>query len=120
MVASFTKAAALAALLCPLVASLGVPASNGLKPRLSREIYDLPNHQKRDGYPTGCTNGPSSRSCWKGDFNIDTDMDEHWPDTGKVVKVRIHAKLEVFDVDNHSTTLTSQMRPWRRMGSQGP
>lgn len=84
MVASFAKATVLAALLCPLVASLGVPASNGL---LSREILNLPNHEKRDGYPTGCTNGPSSRSCWNGDFNIDTDMDEHWPDTGKVRKV---------------------------------
>ncbi|KAH7406828.1 multicopper oxidase-domain-containing protein [Phaeosphaeria sp. MPI-PUGE-AT-0046c] len=99
MVASFAKTVALAALLSPLVASLGVPSSNGLKPRLSRGIYDLPNRQRRDGYPTGCTNGPSSRSCWSGDFNIDTDMDEHWPDTGKVVKYHLDITNETMAPD---------------------
>ena len=42
---------------------------------------------KRDGYPTGCNHGPSERSCWKGDYNVDTDMDLEWPTTGVVRKV---------------------------------
>jgi hypothetical protein len=66
MVFRIARAAALLALLCPLATPLGIPSTGG-----------------------GCTHGPTSRGCWNGDFNIDTDMDEHWPDTGKVVKVRL-------------------------------
>jgi hypothetical protein len=93
MVFSVAKAAALAALLCPLVTPLGVPSSlsssDFLRPRVPWKDTGLWDHNKRDGYPTGdaCNHGPSSRGCWHGDFDIDTDMDEHWPDTGKTVKV---------------------------------
>jgi hypothetical protein len=43
----------------------------------------------RSGYPTACNNGPQSRDCWYDDFNIDTDMDLEWPDTGKTVKYHL-------------------------------
>lgn len=44
---------------------------------------------KRDGatYPKGCNHGPAARSCWKGQYNVDTDMDLEWPTTGVVRKV---------------------------------
>jgi hypothetical protein len=90
MVSTIAKAAALVALLCPLVTPLGVPSSEMLRPSVPWKESGLWSHQKRqDSYPTGggCSNGPTSRGCWNGDFNIDTDMDEQWPDTGKVVKV---------------------------------
>ncbi|CZT19399.1 related to laccase precursor [Ramularia collo-cygni] len=32
-----------------------------------------------------CTNGPTSRGCWDSRFSIDTDFDEDWPSTGRVV-----------------------------------
>jgi hypothetical protein len=44
---------------------------------------------ERRNYDT-CSNGPASRACWQGDFNIDTDMDLEWPDTGKTVTVRLN------------------------------
>jgi hypothetical protein len=92
MIFGIAKAAALVALLCPLATPLGIPSPGTLRPRVPWEGTGLTDYQKRQGgYPTGggCTHGPSSRGCWKDDFNIDTDMDEHWPNTGKVVKVRV-------------------------------
>ncbi|KAI5366534.1 putative multicopper oxidase, type 1, carbohydrate binding module family 20, cupredoxin [Septoria linicola] len=32
-----------------------------------------------------CTNGPDSRGCWNGGFDIDTDFDQDWPVTGRTV-----------------------------------
>jgi hypothetical protein len=43
---------------------------------------------ERDGYSTGCNHGPAARSCWKGDYNVDTDMDLEWPTTGVLRKVK--------------------------------
>ena len=43
--------------------------------------------RRDDGYPTGCNHGPAARSCWKGNYNVDTDMDLEWPTTGVVRKV---------------------------------
>jgi hypothetical protein len=43
--------------------------------------------KRDDGYPTGCNHGPAARSCWKDNYNIDTDMDLEWPTTGVVRKV---------------------------------
>lgn len=88
---STTRVATLLGLLLPSVAAFAVPAQT-LTPRVPWEEHGLfEGHQKRgqDGYDTGCNHGPSSRGCWTGDFNIDTDMDLHWPDTGKTVKVSI-------------------------------
>jgi hypothetical protein len=91
MVFSIVKVATLAALLCPLVTPLGLPSSSPayLTPRVPWKESGLWDHKKRDGYPTGdaCNHGPSSRGCWHGDYNIDTDMDDRWPETGKTVKV---------------------------------
>lgn len=43
--------------------------------------------RRDDGYPTGCNHGPAARSCWKDNYNVDTDMDLEWPTTGVVRKV---------------------------------
>ena len=37
----------------------------------------------------GCQNGPQSRNCWYGDFDINTDYENKWPNTGNVREVRI-------------------------------
>ena len=37
---------------------------------------------------SSCTNQPSSRQCWYGDFDVLTDVDETWPSTGKTIYVR--------------------------------
>lgn len=36
----------------------------------------------------GCTNQASSRQCWGGGFDVGTDVDWSWPDTGRTVDVR--------------------------------
>jgi len=90
MVFTLAKTAALVVLLCPLITAL--PSNEVLKPRVAWKETGISDHQKRqNGYPTGggCTHGPSSRNCWHSDYNIDTDMDDHWPNTGKVVKYHL-------------------------------
>jgi hypothetical protein len=93
MIFSVAKIAALTALLAQLAASLIVPSTELLRPAVPWKEYGLPNHeyiQKRQaGYPTSgqTDHGPSSRDRWYGEFDINTDMDESWPNTGKVVKV---------------------------------
>lgn len=51
---------------------------------------------KRDekGYSTGCNHGPAARSCWKDNYNVDTDMDLEWPTTGNVVKASCREDLD--------------------------
>lgn len=41
-----------------------------------------------------CENGPKSRSCWTGDFTVETDSEERWPHTGKTV----HYNLEISNM----------------------
>lgn len=36
-----------------------------------------------------CLNAASSRNCWNGNYSIDTDSEEAWPNTGVVVAVCI-------------------------------
>jgi hypothetical protein len=57
---------------------------------------------------TDCVHGPYSRHCWDGDFSIDTDMDLSWPDTGKIVKARLH--------HFHPRPSTAPYHAWIRRG----
>jgi hypothetical protein len=86
------RLAALTAVLAPLVTPLHLPSTEVLTPRVpwkENGLWDHVTKRTDGGYPTsGCNHGPHSRGCWHGDFDIDTDMDLHWPNTGKVVKVR--------------------------------
>ena len=99
MLTSIFKVTALLALV-PTATSWALPgvqkdisAPSGLKvPWKERGLYSgsaARSVAKRDngGYSTGCNHGPAARSCWKGNYNIDTDMDLEWPTTGNVVKV---------------------------------
>jgi hypothetical protein len=95
MLLSIAKAAALTILLCPLVTPLRLPSTDILTPRVPWKEHGLWDHKRRTDYgnSTGnstsgdCNHGPKSRGCWHGEFDIDTDMDLQWPNTGKVVKV---------------------------------
>jgi hypothetical protein len=93
MVASIFKAATVLGLLLPSVTSLTVPSVEQLTPRIPEVPWKKnglwSGHQRRDGYLTKCNHGPKSRGCWNGDFDIDTDMDIHWPNTGKTVKYHL-------------------------------
>jgi hypothetical protein len=101
MVFSILRIATLAALLCTLVTPLKHTSTSPvyLTPRVPWKESGLWEYKKADGdhrkedvdhgHPTGgaCNVDPSSIGSWLGDYNIDTDMDEHWPETGKIVKV---------------------------------
>ncbi|KAF1976436.1 hypothetical protein BU23DRAFT_48462 [Bimuria novae-zelandiae CBS 107.79] len=97
MLCNSTRAASLASLLvllCPSVLSFAIQSQ--------RDALEVPWKLSRRGvvssynrrqYDTGaCENGPKSRSCW-GQFDIDTDHDREWPDTGNIVKY-------LFEVSN--------------------
>jgi hypothetical protein len=89
MVSSVSRVVAALGLLLPTVTSFAVSHQN-----LEHRTPEVPwkktglfsGRSKRQGYETSCNHGPQSRGCWIGDFNIDTDMDVSWPDTGKTVK----------------------------------
>jgi len=48
----------------------------------------------------GCENTPSSRRCW-GDYDIDTDYYNVFPDTGKVVEVWLSAEEALCSPDGY-------------------
>lgn len=75
-----------------LPSAADVDAPSGLSvPWKERGLYSgsVPKSaaKRDDGYPTGCNHGPATRSCWKDNYNVDTDMDLEWPTTGVVRKV---------------------------------
>jgi hypothetical protein len=82
MVLSTTRVATLFGLLLPYVAAFALPEVPW------KESGIWAGRKRQNGYDTGCNYGPQSRGCWTGEFNIDTDMDLNWPNTGKTVKVR--------------------------------
>lgn len=97
MILAIAKATVLLAIV-PSVASLTLPhtlikgASSHLEvPWKERGLYSgsvaRSITKKDEGYPTGCNHGPAARSCWKDNYNVDTDMDLEWPTTGVVRKV---------------------------------
>lgn len=81
MLFSITRAASLVSILLPYATALALPDIPWKESGISAI------HKRQYGYNTGCENGPQSRGCWTGEFSIDTDMDLHWPNTGKTVKV---------------------------------
>jgi len=52
-----------------------------------KPIEDVDSVDKRAPQGSGgsavtCTNGPLTRSCWSDGFNVATDFDKKWPNTG--------------------------------------
>ena len=92
MVSSISRVVTALGLLLPTVTSFVVPHKS-LAPRTPEVPWKntglFSGHSKRQGYETACNHGPESRGCWIDDFNIDTDMDVEWPDTGKTVKYHL-------------------------------
>jgi hypothetical protein len=48
--------------------------------------YELIKRQTAD---PGCVNSPLTRGCWTSGFSISTDYEAKYPNTGKVVEVRL-------------------------------
>lgn len=40
-----------------------------------------------------CVHGPNDRQCWSTDFNITTDYERYWPDTGVIRQVGSQASI---------------------------
>lgn len=95
MLYSIARAAGIIALLCPSIFAAALPAApvTPLSPEVPWKRNGLSDRVRRDnsnGYGHNCgSHGPKSRNCWSGDFDINTDMDLKWPDTGKTVKVKL-------------------------------
>lgn len=87
MLSSIAQTAGLVALLSPLSLAAALPAEvlEQRTPEVPWKQSGINEVYRRDGYPTGCMNGPSSRNCWDGTYSVDTDFDLDWPDTGKTV-----------------------------------
>jgi hypothetical protein len=119
MIHSIAKFAGLAALLCPSVLSAAVPAERSpldvpwKRHGLVSKRGDNSLHQRT--YDTGCQNGPGSRHCWSGDYNLDTDMDEKWPNTGKTVTVGCCHQFDARVLMSCSTILRLQTQPYHQM-----
>ena len=68
-------------------------------------LTDLAFEKRQDATPDfrhprpprpNCVNGPQSRNCWRGRFDINTDFEQAWPDTGRVAYVRPLAAFAII------------------------
>lgn len=119
---SIAKAVGVAALLCPSVLAIAVPSEPlGRRtpevPWKKSGVSDTWRQKRHDnfvdrpiGKRTNNVNSPSSRDCWDGHYNIDTDMDLEWPDTGKTVNVSTQ-KYTRWIVTNRSEISTTLRFP---------
>ncbi|CAL3968634.1 unnamed protein product [Diplocarpon coronariae] len=46
-----------------------------------------------------CQHGPASRSCWGGDFTVETDSEARWPTTGKTVRYQLDITNQTLSPD---------------------
>lgn len=99
MLLSIAKATALLGLV-PSATSWALPGTSNdnyapSSPEVPWKAKGLYSATKRndDGYSSGCNHGPAARSCWKDNYNVDTDMDLEWPETGKTVKVSYRSNM---------------------------
>lgn len=86
MLVSIARVAIVVASIAPFIASFAVPA-DPIRPTVAWAKDGIQSIAQKRDYPTSCTHGPKSRNCWSGGLSVDTDMDEHWPNTGVVRKV---------------------------------
>jgi len=49
-----------------------------------------------------CTNGPATRQCWGNGFSVNTNYDNTWPDTKKVVKYNLEITNTTMALDGTS------------------
>lgn len=63
--------------------------------------------------PAPCLNGPTTRYCWNDGFDINTDFDNHWPDTGRVVSYN-------FEITNTTMAPDGYSRPVFAVNGQYP
>lgn len=87
---SFVNAAISLACLISSISAVAVPPQP-LGPRALSEEDDgiFQGYKRENDHDNSCSHGPESRGCWSDGFNIDTDMDLKWPNTGKTVKYHL-------------------------------
>ena len=71
----------------------GEDRTANLRPRPKGSVL-----RRSEALNASCTNEPSSRHCWGKGFNIRTDVDEGWPDTGRTAYVRMGKQLTSFQI----------------------
>jgi hypothetical protein len=49
-----------------------------------------------------CTNSPTSRNCWNGGYDLDTDFDNNWPNTGRTVSYTFTITNTTMSPDGHA------------------
>jgi FtsP/CotA-like multicopper oxidase with cupredoxin domain len=111
MLNSIARVAGIVALLCPTVLSAVLPAEQLHVPWKRDGIYSRSPNKAASDY--GCEHGPSNRECWSEGFNIDTDMDEKWPETGKTVVYHL-------EVTNTTMAFDGVARPVMVVNGQYP
>ena len=72
---------------------LPIRALEGIAPQ-----FDLqsPISHREESLDLNCANSPSSRGCWGAGFDINTDVDGAWPDTGRIAEVSIDVSSSFF------------------------
>jgi hypothetical protein len=54
----------------------------------------LPLKTGLDKRAQGCSNGPNHRDCWYGNYDINTDYENEWPNTGNIREVRTSMTMD--------------------------
>jgi hypothetical protein len=74
------------------------PTTSGPKPSGNSTSTNSTSASYAKSHP-GCINGPNSRGCWGGGFDINTDYDASWPNTGRVVRYFLEVKNATLSPD---------------------
>ncbi|PSN74955.1 hypothetical protein BS50DRAFT_643487 [Corynespora cassiicola Philippines] len=114
MLYSITRIVGLLALLSSPLAALPSPPRAPDVPWKREGLRDIPKGNYDNSYQHGgCRHGPRSRSCWSDGFDVSTDMDLKWPNTGKTVKYE-------FDITNVTLAPDGVPKPMMVVNGQYP
>ena len=84
--------------------SFSSPSESALTAATGLNVAESPIHSAGE-----CINGPKSRRCWTAGFDIQTDYELRWPDTGKIRQVRLQDGKPLYSAQRSSTLWYSQM-----------
>ena len=60
--------------------------------RVPNYLADRRPRPPRPTFPSSCVNTPTTRGCWIRDFNITTNQEKNWPNTGRVVSYNLEVQ----------------------------
>ncbi|KAF2477734.1 laccase precursor [Lindgomyces ingoldianus] len=77
----------------------GARMEKRIAPAVEKRSELVPRLEERQAL--ACANGPTSRNCWSSGFNINTNMYQSWPNTGRIVSYDLSITNTTCNPDGH-------------------